>query len=373
MVFKGLSDDPQEEDKPAPGGDVFLTIAANDTPATLKDRADYTCDGTSTTGGDQVEINTALGIADVVTLCPGTYWIDDRIIMATGKSLIGGGSGCVIKIMDAKNADLNMITNSDFVGGNDHIVIRNLMLDGNKANNGSGVQRGVYFYKVSPWAPTTPGSKIEGCFIENFRRAGIELHSCYRNSLIGNTIFENAVYGIYLMAENDGIIIGNDCRGSICGIVLESCNNDTVIGNNCYNNTHGIFISSNAHWNTITGNTIYKNTAHGIWLLSSHNNNILGNSCLENSYGTDVGYDNIFLASSDYNLIVGNVCRRGTQTNRPRYGINISNDACDRNCLIGNDLYDSGSTGDLNDVPTTNPTLKHDNRNLAGTGWLAEV
>jgi len=56
-----------------------------------------------------------------------------------------------------------------------------------------------------------------------------------------------------------------------------------------------------------------------------------------------------------------------------RYGINISNDACDRNCLIGNDLYDSGKTGDLNDVPTTNPTLKHDNRDLAGTGWLVEV
>jgi len=56
-----------------------------------------------------------------------------------------------------------------------------------------------------------------------------------------------------------------------------------------------------------------------------------------------------------------------------RYGINIASDACDRNCLIGNDLYDSGKTGDLNDVPTTNPTLKHDNRNLAGTGWLPEV
>lgn len=38
---------------------------------------------------------------------------------------------------------------------------------------------------------------------------------------------------------------------------------------------------------------------------------------------------------------------------------------------MGNDLYDSGLTGDLNDVGTG--TLKRDNRNNAGTGWLTDV
>ncbi len=468
MVFKGPAADPVEEDKPAPGGDVFLTIAAANTPATLKDRADYICDGTATTGGDQVEINDALAAADVVILGPGTYWIDASIVMATGKSLIGGGSGCVIKLKNAIDANVNMVENSDTTGGNDHITIKNLMLDGNKANQAAGWQYAIYFKKVGSGtgASALLGCKIEGCSVENLRTNGIELDTVYNssfanntirgisghgihlikcryNTIIGNTVqgcigdgiylyqswfntvtgnvcegnsygitvymshgntvsgnncCNNSANGIYLYTAQDNTVSGNNCRGNTSnGIYLTLSTRNTVSGNKCAENGRGITLDNNSHYNTISGNnchrnsyqgitltasnfnniaanTVYANSREGIYLFSCYNNNIVGNSCLENSNYNHNTYDNISLAYyCDYNLIVGNICRQGETANRPRYGINIGSDTCDRNCLIGNDLYDSGATGDLNDVPTTNPTLKHDNRNLAGTGWLAEV
>jgi len=107
MVFKGPGADPVEEDKPAGGGDAFLVVAAADTPAALKNRADYTCDGTATTSGDQSEINTALGAADIVIICPGTYWIDGSISMASGKALVSFGA--VLKLKNGLELDANAL------------------------------------------------------------------------------------------------------------------------------------------------------------------------------------------------------------------------------------------------------------------------
>jgi len=394
LTAKGAGADPAYE-AIAAGGDAYLVVAAADTPATLKNRADYVCDGTADTGGDQAEINSALDAADVVILCPGTYWIDAPISMASGKSLVGGGAGCVLKLKNGIDADINMIVNSDTTNGNDHIVIKNLKLDGNRANQTAGIQRGIYFIEVAP-SGTTPGCKIEGCFVENFRSYGINLSSSSnntisgnmvqgnyygiyldsssKNTISGNMVQGNSYYGIFLSSSSNNTISGNTCQDNgSCGIDLTSSSKNTISGNMCQDNgSCGIYLDSSSN-NTISGNMCQGNSYYGIYLTSSSNNTISGNMCLENSQSADNSYDNIYLADSDYNLIVGNVCRRGALTNKPRYGINISNDACDRNCLIGNDLYDSGSTGDLNDVPTTNPTLKHDNRNNAGDGWLTEV
>src|SRR4030042_423945 len=49
------------------GTGAFLTVAAADTPTTLRLRTDYKCDGTD----DEEKINDALVVADAVWLCPG--------------------------------------------------------------------------------------------------------------------------------------------------------------------------------------------------------------------------------------------------------------------------------------------------------------
>lgn len=251
------------------------------------------------------------------------------------------------------------------------------------------------------------------------------------------------LHGIHLYSSHNSTITGNTCEGYNQGIYLEiSSDNNTITGNTCQGSFNGIALYSSCRGNTISGNTCQGNGTNGIRLdTSSNNNTISGNTCNGNSQVADDTHANIYLVSSDYNLIIGNICRMASVSTtlngahsatdtallladatgfwvgggitidpggvkeethkitdisdntvtiedgldddqddgeevfapRTKYGIDISNDACDRNCLIGNDLYDSGSAGDLNDAPVTNPTLKHDNRDLAGTGWLAEV
>jgi len=195
-------------------GGAFLIVAAADTPSLLKNRADYVCDGTNTTGGDQDEINAALGAADVVILCPGTYWIDASVSMASGKSLIGGGPGCVLKLKDGADVNVNLIVNSDTTAGNDHIVIKDLKLDGNAANNPTGGQNGIFFRKVAP-SSTTLGCRIVGCHVENFK---------YR--------------GIYILPGENNIISGNIYQGNYIGIRLDTNANHNIVSENiCLKNS----------------------------------------------------------------------------------------------------------------------------------------
>ncbi len=206
--------------------------------------------------------------------------------------------------------------------------------------------------------------------------------------------------GIYLRNSDFNQIINNTCQGnSDTGIYLLSSSNNTVVANTYIRNSQ-----------------VSDNTYDNISLVSSSYNLILGNLCRATTVGatltvgeiagaTDIhvtdtaGFvvgDGVVLdlggANVEYHRIsaitpgapgiitipapgLTNAQGIGETIDVPeaRYGINIIDDTCNRNCLIGNDLYDSGRTGDLNDVPTTNPTLKKANRNLAGTGWLAEV
>jgi parallel beta-helix repeat protein len=318
----------------AGGGDSFLVVAALDTPAVLKARADYVCDGTNLTGGDEVEINTALGVSNVVILCPGTYWTSQAIVMASYKSLVGGGAGCCIKFRNGINADRNMIVNSDPVNGNDHITIRNLKLDGNKANN-TGGQEAIWFTMVGSGVGATAkaGCIIEGCFIENFKSIGIDLegidasHRCTGNKVIGNTLIANGYAQIYVLYADNNVISNNIIQGSSRdGISLDTCDNNVISDNICQENigSDGIvlYVSS---YNTVSGNVCQDNASNGIDITTnSHDNTIVANHCRGNDY------EGIYVHVSQYNAISGNTCQGNGDS-----GIYLHN-ASNNNTVSGN-------------------------------------
>ena len=327
-----------------PTGNVYPPIA---TPSatkvvaasnSLRKNADYICDGTD----DQAEINAAISSLGTsggsVILLEGTYSITGPINLASNVALIGQGPGTVLRVPNAFNANLNVVSAS----GVSRVVVANLRIDGNRANQTAGIMNGVYFYNVTY-------GEIRSCYLENLRGEGI-----------------------YLYSSNNNTVSGNTCRGNYYeGILLDRSSNNTVSGNTCQgNNSDGIALYRSSN-NTVSGNTCQGNYYEGIFLWESSNNNICGNTCIENSQLTDNTYSNIqIFLNSDYNLISGNVCRRGALTNKPKYGINIATSDCDYNMVEGNDLYDSGSTGDLNDAGTN--TRKRDN--LGNTGdWLTDV
>jgi len=350
-----------------------------------------------------------------VFLLEGTYNVEVNLALDSYQTLRGCGQNT---ILTTTTASVDIITatggdGSEKVG----ILIADLCVDGSVG--------GALFNDLGILWTYVDYSTISNVRVLDNHEEGIKLDLCDFNRVVGNHVSGSTNDNIMLNDSYKNIVVSNISEGSGCcgidifgGIVIGTSNYNTVVGNIIQDNWEGIMIAyaedciisdnvirandsngisiSLGYRNTITGNIIQGNTAsgiyawseafdcaisdnviqlnghHGIYLCGGYNN-VTGNLFLENSQTTDNTYDNIFVEDSSYNLISGNICRQGGETNKPRYGINISNDGCDRNCLIGNDLYDSGKTGDLNDVPTTNPTLKHDNRDLAGTGWLPEV
>ncbi|HUV52890.1 MAG TPA: NosD domain-containing protein [Dehalococcoidia bacterium] len=322
----------------------------------------WVCDGVA----DQVEINAALAAGKSVALGEGNFNITASINLDSNQTLKGNGKNT---ILTTATAGLIFIS---AVGGSGTektgITISDMQIDGATVS------------EVGIWFKYVDFSVIQNVYARRHSSgagtycSGIYLWLSDFNQILGNNCQGPGYDGIFLKSSNNNIISGTTCVGNNAGIALDTSNNNTVSGNVCQGNIYiGMELCATSRHNTVSGNVCQGNNTHGINLMAAHNNVISGNTCVGNSQQTDNIFHNIRLEDADYNLLIGNLCRDGGGAKQPQYGICIFNDACDRNCLVGNDLYDSGRTGDLNDVPTTNPTLKKSNRNLAGTGWIAEV
>ncbi|MBA7689223.1 hypothetical protein ES703_97727 [subsurface metagenome] len=211
---------------------------------------------------------------------------------------------------------------------------------------------------------------------------GINLDNSDENTVSGNTCQGNTCDGIYLLDSAGNTITGNTCQGSAGGLTTNGVylvgsghntitgntyrgNDDqgiyllnsglnTITGNTCYGNSHGIYLSNSSN-QTIAGNNCHENERHGIRLASSDHNVVDGNEVMNNGLDADITYDGIHLATSDYNNIQCNTVRTTVAVpppNRQRYGIHISNAACDGNLVKDNDLYQSGITALFNDAGT---------------------
>ncbi len=411
-----------------------FVVAASD--SVHKFEADYKCNGTNDHVQVQAAIDSLPATGGEVFLLDGTYNIEVSIALDSFQTLRGTGFNTIlttttaaVDIITATGGDgsekveilvADLCVNGTAGGVDNDVPILWEYVDNSKIVNTwirDNAERGIYLSYCD-------FNVIADNICQANTGSSIEFFRSNNNTVTGNTCHANTVAGIYLYESSNNTVVGNTSQGNTgtgSGIkVVTTSNNNTITGNTCQGNGyHGVGLGYSANNNTITGNTCQGNGYEGIYIDDSDNNTIsgntcqgngdsgicigessnntiigntcqgnawngiavdisdsnaiVGNTCLENSQETDNTHANIWLKDSDYNLVEGNVCRQGVLANQPSYGIDVSNDACDRNCLIGNDLYDSGKTGDLNDVAVTNPTLKHDNRDLAGTGWLPEV
>jgi len=400
----GLTPDPIEKifeiPLAVPGkGAPLVVVAAADTPSFLKDRADIICDGVS----DQEDINSAFSFAPTVYLCPGTYVIDGPIVIPSHVQLIGAGPSSVIKLKDNYNADINMIYNSDPVNGNTEITISNLTIDGNKQNQAGGNIIGIYLYNVT-------SSKVESCTLKNTNDIAIHVIKSEEVALLENTFLEHNTT-LWARESNHLTISRNTCTSFEDCFVLDGCNNcvisensfkmgtyeaiwldgykhpanyNVISGNHFLNSgDYGIFIDF-AHYNVISENICINTSYDGIALYFSNNNVFIRNYC-ENNYfaGIEMYYsiDNliignylhkntsygIYLYKSSYNLISGNTIRSGGVTG---YGIYIAGSESTLNVIEGNNLYQSGTEGDILDSGTD--TRRRDNIGNDGS-WLADA
>ncbi|MBA7593130.1 hypothetical protein ES703_00047 [subsurface metagenome] len=347
-----------------------LVVSASDSKDTRN--VDYVCDGTD----DQVEINAAIAAlpdGGSVYLCGGTYNICGPIVIDKDNiSLVGCGANTLITIPDGLNAAMNFIE----AANRTNLLFKDLRVDGNQANQTAGVMIGINFNSVTH-------SKIAKCWIENVRGYGIALNLDNDNNAIeGCTSSGHSLDGIGLYRSSGNALTGNICQdNNEVGIRLDDfCHNDTVTGNICDSNGYqGIRVDKSCHYNTLVsnivtgsgeegiyviesngnvldGNLVYGSAYEGIYLSSSNDCTVVGNSVINNGLDADVTYDGIRLTTSDYNNIQDNLIRTTLPVppapNRQRYGINVSNAACDGNLVKNNDLHQSGITALFNDAGT---------------------
>lgn len=105
---------------------------------------------TGTASVDTAAILACLATSGKVRLAPGTYKITPGLVTLTSNTeLEGAGRGITILQAAANSSDNPILQNADIVNGNTQIAVRNLTLDGNKANqSGDNGKHGIWFQRV---------------------------------------------------------------------------------------------------------------------------------------------------------------------------------------------------------------------------------
>ncbi len=376
-----------------------FVVAASDSKH--KYEADYRCDGAN----DQVQINAALAAVDGahVFLLEGTFYTEAAIVMGDDDSLVGSGPGTVITFPNTLAASISVIEDSNPGGASHDIVLENFTLDGNSAGVAGGNQTGITIDTCGSGegAAAVPGIIIRNLMIKDFVFEAMWLDTIYHSIIteckiintdgvwIGtgsaycqiteNEIFKSEFYHLYIESGGHFLIADNILQGADADSITLDTVSDSIITGNIIkesgggvgaiylSNTHycvvadnkvidGAYIGIDTYYAThctIVGNHVENNGDAGIYIYDSSDNNIIANNyIMGNSQDTDNTDDGIIIDASDRNNIHGNTIRRGVGTNKQRYGINISNDTCDNNRIFDNDLYDSGSSGTINDAGT---------------------
>jgi len=325
------------------GRTATLTVAANDASATVKNQADYVCDGTA----DNVQIQAALDAlpdgGGEVALSEGTFNISAPIevykasVSFRNTVLRGRGFGAT-RIFLSDNSNCNMI---EFVGGAQDIGFLYLMdmtLNGNRDNQTSGhgyfsenpagggntydtrirnifflYCKGSGFYITGGW-----GVMIDNCITEHHGGAG--------GVLSGSECFINELHSA--ANDNNGLqLMGSQLQVSNCridnngqaGLKLQNLANSEIT--NCFIANWGK-ISASMHGISMINvdkitmsNLVIKGdgttkTRRGINCDSGSSDNVISGCIIEDVYTNSIHVD------GNNNVITGCHVEKGTDGSR---------------------------------------------------------
>ena len=316
---------------------------------------DYLCDGTD----DQEEINAAIqalptGGGEVVIL-DGTYHITGRVnINKSDVTLTGNGKNTILKQSAADGAATHII---DITYDNN--TIRRLVLDGNREAYSSNQTAQQDAYAACIHITNHQSSSfdinhtvITECMCINAIGYGIYGANAKYTNIKNNIIQNSGARGIELQSRsNHSVISGNLFKENNGGIVTYGSFN--IINGNILdsNSMSGIQVSSQSS-STITGNFANNNEGYGIRVSMSFNTTVCGNSCVDNKSGISLSGGTAAENRSINNVIVGNVCIRGTGLSSDYTSVQktievsySNNNLIAYNNIMGKNYTDSGGTG----------------------------
>ncbi|MBP1988531.1 right-handed parallel beta-helix repeat-containing protein [Paenibacillus eucommiae] len=185
------------------------------------------------------------------------------------------------------------------------------------------------------------------------------------NVVSNNTLDSNISLGIIVTSANNQIT-GNQCHNNTdYGIYLYAAANNMVSNNKVNQNGTGILVSDGSSDNTISGNIVELNKKDGIYINGGANYLVADNYCMGNGQLTNATYSNIQLRACTLSSFQGNVCRRGSQSNKPALGILLSGTGSG-NLVTNNDCYQGGTLFGISDLHTAT-LFGAGNRNNGGS------
>lgn len=311
-----------------------IIVAASNSPQAVKDGAQYIATGTN----DQTTINNALTAAagGKVYLAEGTYTISASINIPNNTTLAGAGTGTIVTIPNGQNGTYAMLTNASTPGSG--FTIRDFTINGNSANQTSGVTDGIYLNTVGDAysSPVLPGALIDNMTITSlFGGNAVKLSLSDNNTITNST----------LIRSSDGVYTANS------GF-------NTVTNNKIMANVVGMYMDANSYNGTITGN-VFKDNSYAGLMTWSVSNNILQSNVFTDNGGNTTNNSIIFDGTSTHNHIVDNTITDASATTT-NYAITINSSSATSNYISGNIL--SGSA--INDLGTG--TIYEGQANAAG-------
>jgi parallel beta-helix repeat protein len=279
-------------------------IVADGSTSQNPDSADYVVPAAATNA--EATINSAIAAlpagGGTVYLREGTYTVSGSITLPSNVTLAGSGAATVIKQAGSSNLSVGLIQNSDATNGNDHITVRDLKLDGNKANQGSGAANGIKFTKVG--AGSTVGAAITNVWADNFTFNTVWLLNSSHITMTNLSVRYSEAQGVYFDNTAYSILTGSNVSDTPAsggdGVGLSNGASHNTISNNTLTDnlaTAGIGLYSG--FNTISNNTI-RNNFMGVIAVDATNNIVTGNSFSGNQANA------IYMESSSDNLFDAN-------------------------------------------------------------------
>ncbi len=382
----------QDQDK---WGDIlndYLKVAHND-DGTLKDSLimkvfnikEYGAAGDGTTD-DRAAIQAAIDGAEaagggIVFVPHGKFAVDPGVgLHLKNKTyLMGAGRSSVLIVPNGANTTGNMVK----VESKTDVIVAHLMLDGNRSQQSSGTNYGLFvsgsdncrvtnvwtnnFTGVGNHVYDCDGVTISDCIATNNFYHGFECEQARGCVWKGNRGYGNDRHGIFVSPGEIGgsgskgnSIIGNsfDANGQY-GIAIgvaaapgsESLASGNIIAHNSVRNNAHYGISLYHQDGTImVGNAIEGNGYFGVYAYKSRDNQIVDNQFHNNSQAANNAYDEIMLEgsadgrASQNNLIAGNMIRIDGAV-KARYAIGEATNSDGPNVITNNIIPNSGITG----------------------------
>jgi hypothetical protein len=219
---------------------------------------------------DTVDIQAAIdasSVGDTILFPAGTYLISSEIVLKPNRTYTGlNYNKTIIKQKDSSNLTYAMIVSEKWdnndTTADDPVVIRDIFLDGNKANN-TGTADGIRLMNYR--------SLIDNVFVYQTDGYGIRFTDQNKaGTNIAGTAVENKIYRNYVIQTGKaGIYVDGNV-----GILTDGYCVDNIVGNPV---EEGIYINKAAGW-IIKGNHVYGPEKHGIIAANGGNTIVSGNA-----------------------------------------------------------------------------------------------